>query len=110
AGGALVLTQLVRWLFGPGEGGLFTGGVVSAVTLFAGAVLGAVGLVALFAFVATRPAYLRALQDLFAGHEPGAARSLRDGFAVFLARALTATMSPRVVPLSRADCRDRLRV
>ena len=109
--GALGLAQITRWLFGPQEGGLFTGGLGAAVSLFFGGVLGATALVSAFAFLATRPAYLATLCELLPGQGPAVRepKSLKDGLPVLAAWVAVWALRPRALPPLPEECRVRLR-
>jgi hypothetical protein len=107
--GSLGAAWLARVLFGPAEGGLFTGGMSTALSLFAGGVAGAIALVSLFAFLATRPAYLAALRRYLGEKGPGPARLLRDGLPTFAAWLVVWALRPRALPPADDERRAHLR-
>src|SRR5262249_28387897 len=86
-----------------------TGGVPTAASLWIGGILGAALLTTIAAWVATRPTYLRTLRAVLLGKDPSAAHSIWERVSMFAAQLMAARLSPRIVPLARADGAGRRR-
>jgi hypothetical protein len=107
--GAWLLAASYRYLYGPQDAGLLTPEAASPACIWLGAILGAVGMVAVVAGTVTRSRYLADLHDLLHGEQLEPVRTLGDLGPRLVARVAAFTLRPHPLPPSRTRCRACLR-